>query len=154
MVDLRPAKIDDVWWVADRLRAADRAELEALHGSGVDVQRVLWRAVRVSEIGMAAVSGGEPVALLGVAPISLVSGEGSPWMLGTDRVFEHPRAALVLGRRVSDAWASRYRLLQNWVDARNELSMHWLRKIGFTLHPAEPHGAQRLPFHRFTRACT
>ena len=152
MVDLRPASVDDIWWVSSRLRAADLAELQALHGPEVDVQRVLWRAVRVSDIGIAAVlPDGEPIALLGVAPISLVSAEGSPWMLGTERVFEQPRAALELGRRMTTGWMSRYRLLQNWVDARNDMSLRWLRRIGFTIHPSQPHGALHLPFHRFTR---
>lgn len=152
MVDLRPATVDDIWWVASRLRAADLAELQALHGTGVDVQRVLWRAVRVSDIGMAAIApGGEPIALCGVAPVSLVSGEGSPWMLGTDQVERQARAAVVIGRHLVTEWAQQYRLLQNWVDARNRVSVRWLARIGFTIHPAEPYGAQHLPFHRFSR---
>ena len=152
MVELRAASGSDIAHVGSQLRAADLAEIQAAHGTGVDPQRIVLQAARASDLALAAIAhDGEPIALLGVAPISLVSGEGAPWMLGTERVFQEPRAALLLGRRMTTAWAERYRLLQNWVDARNALSIRWLRKIGFTIHPAEPHGALGLPFHRFTR---
>ena len=35
------------------------------------------------------------------------------------------------------------------VDARNARAIRWLRWLGFRIHPAEAHGIQGLPFHRF-----
>jgi len=137
--------------VARRLREPDLAELEAVHGRGaVDPLRILRQAAALSEAPMAARrADGEPIALLGCVPVSMLTREAAPWMLGTDRMEEHARATVVLGRRECQGWAARYRL-ENWVDARNTTSVRWLERIGFEIHAPAPRGRLGMPFHRFT----
>ena len=40
--------------------------------------------------------------------------------------------------------------LMNVVDVRNGTSIAWLRRAGFTIHPATPVGVKGEPFHLFT----
>lgn len=46
--------------------------------------------------------------------------------------------------------AAPFALLTNYVDARNAVSIRWLRWLGFEIEPAAPFGIHGLPFHRFS----
>ncbi len=129
------------------MRQADRDEVYAASGASPD--GALRRAVALSDRVYSARVGGELAAILGVAPISLLAGEGAPWMLGTDLVSSHPRQVLLIGREMVQDWLHRYQRLSNWVDARNTASIRWLARIGFTIRPAQPYGAFGAMFHRF-----
>lgn len=141
---------DDVFVIARDLREADRRELEALRGKAVNVPLALAKAVRQSSHAWTAESAGAPVALFGVAPISLLEGIASPWLLGTDRVRFFARSLIRSGRWYADYMRAIYpTLLYNYVDARNADSVRWLKRLGFNIHPPEAHGVSGLPFHRF-----
>ena len=43
---------------------------------------------------------------------------------------------------------ARFDYLENWVDARNFLSLRWLTWVGFKIGAAEPWGAFGMDFHR------
>lgn len=144
----------DIEHVAANLRAADVQELQAVGGPEFDLLRCLFLSVAVSDDVYVAVSAaGEPVALTGVSPVSLLGGLGCPWLLGTDSLMRYPRDIVTHGRQLVCKWELRYSHLFNYVDARNARSIAWLRRIGFTIQPAQPHGLQGVPFHRFER-CT
>ena len=153
-VELLVPTLQDIEHIAANLRADDVRELQAVYGPGVDLLHRLILAVDVSEDVYVAVSAaGEPVALTGVAPVSLLGGLGCPWLLGTEASVRYPRDIVAHGRRLVRKWESRYSCLFNYVDARNTRSIAWLRHIGFSISDAQPHGLQGLPFHRFER-CT
>lgn len=120
----------------------------ATKGPGVDLVRVLATAVDRSTAVWVA-DDGEPVALFGVGALSLLQGVGTPWLLGTDRMWRHPRTLVVEGRRYLSTMRSLYPHLVNYVDARNDASIRWLKRLGFTLHDPAPYGAMGLPFHKF-----
>lgn len=155
MADLQfvPAQPEHVEQVAVGLRADDLAELQAAQGADVDVRQALQRSVAASLGALAAVSDGRAVALLGVAPVSLLGDAACPWLLGTDGVLRHRRAFMAAGRISVAEWGQRWPVLFNFVDARNVRSIGWLQRLGFTIAPAQPFGVQGLPFHRFER-CT
>lgn len=143
-----PATIGDARWLARRLRRADKDELEAAHGS-TDILLVLLEAIAMSERPLVAIAS-EPIALLGVAPLK--PGVAAPWLMGSDLVGLHARVLLAAGRAYVAEWNARYPLLANYVDARNLTSVRWLRRLGFTVHPAAPFGPRAMPFHLFERA--
>lgn len=149
-VDVMPA---DLAHIAVHLRAADREELSATRpiGAELNVAAVLQNAVgRSSFVKTGVAPDGEPVALLGVAPMSLLGGIGCPWMLGTDRVFEFPRAFIKEGTRLVGDMLGMYPHLINYVDARNVKSIRWLKRLGFTVDDQPvPYGPKGVPFHRF-----
>ena len=142
----------DLRHLAQNLRAADRQELAATHGYDIDLLQCLQTAVSASEEAFIAVTAyGEPIAVFGVAPVSLLGGIGCPWMLGTDTMDLYGRAVVTLSRQHVARWAQRYSLLFNYVDARNLRSIAWLKRTGFAILPAAPYGLSGEPFHRFER---
>jgi hypothetical protein len=144
----------DLAHIAANLRISDADELLAVHGPRLDIERCLNHAFDVSDEAHVALTGyGEPMAVFGVAPVSLLGGQGCPWMLGTDTLDLYGRAIVTLSRQHVARWSLRYSELFNYVDARNLRSIAWLRRTGFTIGPAAPWGVQGLPFHRFGR-CT
>lgn len=156
MARLQFAAVDTraVHHVAKHLRRHDLLELQAVHGVDLDVLACLRAAVLASEECHTVVApDGEPVGLFGVAPLSLLEGQGCPWLLGTETLMGYPRDIVVLGKRTVNGWCLRYDQLYNYVDARNLRSIAWLRRLGFSVFPPQPYGVQGLPFHRFER-CT
>lgn len=139
-----PAHVQDL---AANLRAADRAELAACGFS--DARRAIEVSLACSTHMAAAVADGRCVAILGVTPLSLLDGCGSPWMLGTDLVVAHRRALMTCAPTYIRAMLHAYPHLVNYVHADNDVAVRWLRRAGFKLHQPEPYGARGELFHRF-----
>ncbi|WP_374312426.1 phage protein Gp13 family protein [Dongia sp.] len=139
--------------MAANLRAADRAELIAVQGYDDALGAISLSVLRSTETWVGEDESGV-VCMFGVGPITLLTGTGRPWMLATDRLDRWPVALnkLVGGylRRMLD----QYPHLENWVDSRNTRHVQWLRRLGFTLHPAQPAGPFGVPFHRFEMEAT
>lgn len=146
LVDPRPG---DCEHLAANLRAADVAEIEAASGA-TDVLAVIKASVDASLYCWSAVDqDGQLVAMLGVVPADLLSGLGVPWMLGTDLVDVQQRALVRLSRAYIPRMLETFPKLVNFVDARNERAVRFLRHAGFYVARPEPHGPQGLPFHTF-----
>jgi len=75
---------------------------------------------------------GEPVAVFGVAPTSWIDNEAAPWLLGTEALPRYGRDLVAMGRDAVSDWSQRWRLV-NRVDARNAVSVRWLRRVGFDI---------------------
>ncbi len=144
-----PATEAHVAIVAAGMRQADRDEIWASHRW--TPQYALDRSLRNSTYAWAAVIEGEVVCMFGVAARSVLTGEGSPWMLGTDGIVRHASKFLRDCRECLDAMHSVYPLLTNYVDDRNVASKRWLGWLGFKLDEPEPYGAEKRPFRRFER---
>ncbi len=151
MIQIRPAEPRDAAALAPRLRSADRREIQAALGSTSPTD-VLRRGVYASDPCFAVVANGSVVALFGVVPIARLPETGSVWLLASDDFAARP--AFIV--RSSKAWLTtlheRYRVLTNYVDARNEVHIRWLRWCGFTfVRRIERFGAMGLPFHEVKR---
>jgi hypothetical protein len=133
--------------VADNLRPADVEEVWA--SSHHDPREAMMMSVMASRDAKVGMVGTHPVCVFGVVPYSLLSDRGVPWMLCTAEIEGHARAFLKGNRKVIREWRQSYRLLRNFVDARNVKSIQWLRWLGFTVYAAQPYGVERLPFHQF-----
>jgi hypothetical protein len=92
---------------------------------------------------------GVPACILGVEIVSKLTLTGRPWLLGTGAVEDHALPFLRRSRFCLDAMLAIAPELENYVDARNAVSIAWLRWLGFSIDPAEPYGALGRPFHRF-----
>lgn len=92
---------------------------------------------------------GKVQCIFGTVPVSLLGTIGVPWLLGAATITEHTTPLLRASRRYIREVRKEYSLLMNFVDARNLLSMRWLRWMGFTIWESIPYGVDRLPFHRF-----
>lgn len=133
-----------------RFRKEDVEEVYAM--SGRDINQAVDDGLKYSELCWIGMWEGDPVTVFGVRRISLLSDEGTPWLLGTDRIFEPgpKRAFIELSRPyVHLEMLKRFEYLENFVDARNKRSIRWLKMIGFTVEDPKPMGFLKMPFHRF-----
>jgi len=143
---IRATEPGDAELLAAAMRPADLAEVRACGHGPLEAAR---RSVAQSVLCWSAFADGELACILGVAPISLVSGIGSPWMLGTPTLDAHHRVLVRLTPRYIATMLKAFPHLVNHVHAANTTSVRWLRRIGFTLAAPAPFGALGEPFHRF-----
>lgn len=144
---IRPTEPGDAAELFANLRPSDLAECQA-YGRG-DIAEGIASSVNRSVLCWTGLVDGELAAIIGVAPINMLTGIGSPWMLGTPVLDRHQR---VLVRRTPEYIAkmlNAFPHLVNFVHTNNTTSVRWLRRLGFTLHAAQPFGALGEPFHRF-----
>lgn len=130
------------------LRPADRDECDALVGPGQE-RVALAKSIADSLIVWVFTIDEQVAGIGGVTPISLLGGQGMPWMLGTSAIDRHPGAFIRLNRPYIARMLALCPHLVNVVDARNVRSIAWLKKMGFTVLPAQPMGVAGLPFHPF-----
>ena len=70
-------------------------------------------------------------------------------MLTAHELPDHARFFLRRNRFYVAEIRSKYRLLLNFVDARNTMAIRWLEWLGFDVAPARPLGPENMPFHPF-----
>jgi hypothetical protein len=150
MIHVRPADLLDADALAPRLRSADRREIEA--AVGASPHAVLRHGVQASDPCHAVVADGAVLALFGVVPVPESPHAGTVWLLASTD-FAGQASFIV---RSSRAWIARlheqYRVLANYVDARNEVHIRWLRWCGFVfVRRVERFGAMGLPFYEVRR---
>lgn len=144
---IRPAEPGDAAVLFANLREADRAECEAY--GHPDLAQSLESCVARSMLCWSGFVDGELAAILGAAPVSVVSGIGSPWMLGTPVLERHSRVLVQRTPEYIGKMLNAFPHLVNFVHAKNTTSVRWLRRLGFTLHEAVPYGARGELFHPF-----
>ena len=146
VVEFREATEEDALFIADRLRQADRAEVLA---TGATCRSAVEGSRRLSDYVWTGLIDGGPAMLFGCG-ISLVSTAAEVWALGTDECTRAPREMLIYGRRKIREMLDIYPEMQNYCDARYHAAHRWLKKLGFTVHPAEPHGPKGELFCKIT----
>lgn len=146
-VHVRTVRDGDAEYLAAHMREADREEVEA--ATGESPYEALVDGLRISTHAFAAERDGRLIALWGFTPISLLSGIGVPWMLGTDEVYRCGRSLTRVAKASFEHVQPLYPVLLNYVDARNTRAIRWLQFVGFQVFEAEPYGVAQLPFHRF-----
>ncbi|MBA4281091.1 hypothetical protein, partial [Ralstonia sp.] len=78
---VRPANLEDALVVAANMREADRREVWA--SSRSTPEGSIRESLRISTHAWVGYYDGRPVCVFGVAPLNMVAGLGSPWLLGT-----------------------------------------------------------------------
>lgn len=148
MIDARivPATAAHIEEMLPRVRAADIQEFDAL---GWSPRRVLDTGIKTSTFSCAGLVNGQVITIFGVAPGSMIGGNGIPWLVGTDNLQRYQRTFLRRCRHVVNEMQAVYPYLENYVDERNHVAKAWLHWLGFTLEEARPYGVSGLPFHRF-----
>jgi hypothetical protein len=128
----RPATPEDVIFVAENLRQADRIETETASGKPA-VTSLLEALINSSETYAAVLSGDStPFMLFGVSPDPVRPEYGVVWLLATDRVKAAPLMVVQGAAEWLNKWAQKYRVLHNLVDTRNRLHLRWLKLLGFS----------------------
>jgi hypothetical protein len=144
---IRPTEPGDAAELFANLRPSDLTECQA-YGRG-DIAAGIETSVNRSVLCWSAFIDGDLAAILGCAPINILTGIGSPWMLGTPVLDRHQRVLVRSTPEYIARMLKAFPHLVNFVHANNTTSVRWLRRLGFTLHEAAPFGALGEPFHRF-----
>jgi len=145
--EMRDATKRDAVDLAPRLRQADLDEIKAC--SDRDPLEALLRSVHHSRDPKAGLVDGEVVCIFGVASESLVSVNGSPWLLASDGLVTSAKHFLKMSRGYMNALKKDYIYLTNFVDARNKHAIRWLQWLGFEILPTQAYGPYGLMFHPF-----
>lgn len=151
---IQPAQISDAVLLAADLRAADVQELHAMHGDWADLEEVIADGIsRSIETCWTAFEDDQIIMIGGAAPgpKSLVAnGFGIPWLLASNAFDDRGVMLTKTTRRHMVALLKKYQFLANYVDARHERSIAWLKRLGFVVSEGTyPAGAYGLPFHSF-----
>lgn len=145
---IRPVQPGDVEAVVKNMRTADRDEVDALVGFD-QCEKAMRDGLNESVMAWAGHVGEEVAFVFGCSAASLLGDEGVPWLIGTPLIEQHQRAFIKLSHIYIAKMLESFPILVNIVDARNTKSISWLKKMGFTILPAQRAGVAGLPFHPF-----
>lgn len=148
-VELSSAKPEDVFQMSDDIRIEDR--LECWAAGHVWAEEAIMKGLASSTRTWTARADGVILAVLGVEPVSIMTGLGRPWMIGTKAMETYAVAAIRESRPALTEMHSLFPRLENWIDARNLKAIRWLRWLGFKVYTPKPWGLEQMPFHRFER---
>jgi hypothetical protein len=140
-----PSKIEDVYRVADHLRAEDAAEIAAF---GLNPREALRNSYRHAILRRTAFVDGEIAAMWGLGG-AMLSDCGNPWLMTTPAVERVPVTFLKVGRAQLDEMLAQRAFLFNFVQASYWRACRFLEVLGFVLDPATPMGPNNVPFRRF-----
>jgi hypothetical protein len=124
---IRPVDVTDIISMAPRLRDADKQEILASSGSN-PLDALRFAVASSHEVWVGCDDEG-PQAIYGVMRLS--TGEGSVWLLGTDRLKLHVKFFLRESRRWLKEKEPEYPVLRALIDSRNTLHLRWCAWCGF-----------------------
>jgi hypothetical protein len=130
VIRLVPAEEAHIPPIAKGMREIDREEAAAF---GKSPTQALLLGLKGSVDCYTAMLDGEPVAMLGLVPKNVLEGEGCPWMLGTEAIYNNPRGTLVLSRKMIERWGDSSRTLANLIAKKNARAIRYLRRLGFEI---------------------
>ena len=114
--------------ITPHLRQADVDEINAMTDLPPGVAVAF--SIAHSERGFAAEVDGELIAIFGIS-------NGLIWLVATDEINKYPITFYRLSKKIFPALRKGYDYLENYVDARNTLSLRWLKWLGFTIEAPE-----------------
>ena len=129
-IRLELARTKHVGSVARRMRAIDARECAAF---GHTPKAALRESILNSDKAWTAFVDERPEAIFGVVVNSALTGEGAPWFLGTDVVWQHARALLGMGPALIARLHDSSERLAGYVSCENAAAIRMLKKWGFTV---------------------
>jgi len=144
---IRDSERGDIELMKDRLREADKQEIWA--SDNHTPEEALRSSFNLSTEKLTVVFNGEPVAMFGIVPVTLLDDRAIVWMLTTDLIEKVSVRFLKLSKKFINLLREKYGILFNFVDVRHKKSIDWLEWCGAKLFKPEIYGVERLPFHYF-----
>lgn len=137
----------DAMYIATHMRLEDAQEIWASHhftpeqAMEFTIQKTIFcLTVRIKD---------RPVVMFGVNGESVLGDRGVVWMLATDEIENIKFRFVRHSRKFIEMMLDFYPFIYNNVDARNTVSIHWLRMIGANIEKEKPFGIEQRPFHYF-----
>jgi len=76
---------------------------------------------------------GRAEAMFGLVVTNALCGVGTPWLLGTDVLYRHPRTMIRAGDSFVRRWFDSTGQLSNYVSKDNTRALRLLRRWGFSI---------------------
>lgn len=146
-VIVRDTIVKDIEPVANAMRQVDRNEIWASHRHAP--LEALTIAFYSSVLCYTLEQNGNPIVIFGVVPESFLGNRGSVWLLATDDFEKIHKILMKYSKQFIDYMLRHYPDLANHVDARNRVTLNWLKWCGAEIEEAQPFGVDKIPFHRF-----
>jgi len=153
MPSVRPATMEDLEYLAPRLREADIQEMKALDGS--EPYDALVESFNSSAYARVMEHDGKPFGIFGVAPQEGCSDctYGVSWMLGTEDLKRHTLWFCREHERYLNEMHEHFPIYGNYADVRNTVHIRWLKWAGFKFGRKVPHGGTYFWEHWRTKEC-
>ena len=137
---------EDCQYLADKLRYEDKREI--LDATGFTPISGLTFSYVSSEVCFTIVDKNNiPVGMFGV------SKDGAIFLLASNEIKRIRYSFLRESRKVVDFLNTKYPMLWNFVDCRNELHLRWLKWCGFKFLRKIKYGVSQKPFYEFIKIC-
>jgi len=134
--------------IARNMREADRIEVKA--SSGLSPYESLKHSCEKSNFNVVVIVDDTPIAVLGLAVISALTGLGTPWLLSSEEALKHKREFFKLSPPIIQEMLNICPKLYNYVHAENKVSIKWLKWLGFTVERnTVEYGINGEKFHKF-----
>jgi hypothetical protein len=129
-----------------------KADVEELWATGLYAPRAAMECGLLnSEECFVGFADDNPVCIYGVVPESMLGNVGVPWMVSTHYMDIHAGTFLRQSRTQVMETLGKFNKLLNFVDARNQRSIRWLKWCGFNVDKEPtPWGVFNMPFHKFS----
>lgn len=130
MVDVAIVPVEDwhVEHVATHMRDGDVAECMAL--GGLTPRQALDQSLASDGLRWTGLLDGEPAAIFGVVPVTLMGGSGVAWLLGTPLMLKHWRTFARQSKPLLRELLDHYDVLLNVVHVDNRVALRWLAWTG------------------------
>ena len=140
--------LEDIKYLAPRLRQEDKQEI--LAGSGLIPYEALHIGFKNAVIVFTIFNPkNKPVGIFGVDDLG--NGVGGIWLLATKDLAKIQIAFLKQCREVVKFLNTKYKILWNFVDCRNQLHIKWLKWCGFQFINKKQYGVLDKPFYEFIK---
>lgn len=147
ILSIRSAHPDDCAPIAACMRADDRREVAVL---GQTPYEALHESLTESSITYTVLTDGEPAAMFGLMPLSVIGNHACIWLLTSDLVDSIASITFVrMSRHIISQFLDLYPVLENWVDARYMQAIKWLTLCGAHFDASREIGPERITFRHF-----
>jgi len=141
-IEIVPGSLAQVHQVIDELREIDRIEVSV---TAPDWRQEILDGWIRSKYRRVFLCNGSPAGIYGVCDDPLLCGVGVPWMVATPEIERVGREFLLKSVAEIDRMRAGYVELRNATHKDNEISIKWLRWLGFRVSdaPIGPGGVLR-----------
>ena len=144
----RLSTLEDIKYLAPRLRQADKEEI--LASVGLTPYEAMMIGYLENVIVFTIVNkNNQPVAIFGINNAG--NNVGAIWLLATDKLKDIQYSFLRENKKVISFLNTKYKILWNFVDCRNSLHIRWLKWCGFKFINKQKYGVLNKHFYEFIR---